>query len=160
MELRSDDGAHLVLSIVRYQFPNLRGQGVQDWDANWLVVAGDLLLPDRRTHSFSDPCLTTWEARELAGWLGDVAEGDSEVSPGDAPGLVFTEPCLAFAACRDGLGQVELRVYLSLEAEPPFVMAGERGIHTNYVPFRLSREALTKAAREWAVETARFPVRP
>ena len=43
------------------------GAGPHDWDANWLVIRGDVHLPDERHWHFLDPCLTTWEAAELAG---------------------------------------------------------------------------------------------
>ena len=73
MRLRSSDGTQVALRPVRYQFPRVRGsRSGRDWDANWLVIHGDV---HGRTWSFKDSCLTTWDARELGAWLRGVASG-------------------------------------------------------------------------------------
>ena len=40
VELVSVDGAVVDLRPVAYQFPGTTGAGPDDWDADWLVVAG------------------------------------------------------------------------------------------------------------------------
>lgn len=159
MRLRSEDGTQLSLTIVGYQFPRIHGDGSRDWDANWLVVSGVLTLSDGRQHSFTDPCLTTWEAIELQDWLSLWPRGVVPDGTPAGPTLDFTEPCLAFADLPLDGDSVEVQVYLSLEAEPPFGVAGSAGEFTNYVPLRMDRAALTLAAAEWAEDLRPFPTR-
>jgi len=52
-----------------------------------------------------------------------------------------------------------LRVYLSLEAEPPFVVAGQQGMFENYVPFSTSKAGVLRAAGELSSELSAYPVR-
>lgn len=149
VHLLAIDGTRFSLSIAGYQFPGSTGSGPDDWDANWLSVAGDLQLPDGRSHSFVDPCLTTWEARRLADWLSAVAAGvAAPAKHGREPGLTFTEPCVAFSVARSSTSELGLRVYLSLEAEPPFVVAGQRGMFENYIPLATNTAAVLRAVTE------------
>src|SRR5881392_1642007 len=130
MQLRSYDGASVELRIAGYEFPDYKVRSAdvavrwlqaldvaqalpsafpradakklaRDWDANWLQVCGDVTLVDRRAWVFEEPCLMTWEARELGSWLGEVAAGGVPPSPvGDGePGqlLEFTELNIAFS---------------------------------------------------------------
>lgn len=160
MNLLATDGTRFSLSITGYQFPGNTGSGPYDWDANWLNVAGDLRLPDGRRHSFVDPCLTTWEARQLADWLSPVAAGMAVPAKDEGgPDLTFTEPCVAFSLAVSSTGDLVLRVYLSLEAEPPFVVAGQRGMFENYIPLATNHAAVLRAATELTSELSAFPVR-
>jgi hypothetical protein len=159
MRLAGGDGSTLALRPLRYQFPgaHTRDAGGQ-WDANWLVVAGEVSTPDG-AWSFTDPCLTTWEARTLGAWLRAVArcparpEGGAGGDP--PPEVDFTEPVLAFGRSGDdGRGTVGLRVRLTLEALPPWQARGE------YVlTLRLPAGALLQAADEWEHDLAPFPER-
>jgi hypothetical protein len=125
MKLTSSDGAEIALRPTRYQFraATRRGHG-RDWDANWLVVRGDVTMADGKGWSFEDPCLTTWEARALGRWLRDVLAGTVAPSPFDGGGdeqlLVFTEPNLALSLGDRTAKRVRLRVHLSLESLPPW----------------------------------------
>jgi hypothetical protein len=65
MRLLTADQASIELLIARYQFPRCQRQGNQDWDANWLQLAGTVIVADRKTWAFEDPGMTTWEAAEL-----------------------------------------------------------------------------------------------
>ena len=65
----SSTRAVVELQPVCYQFSELgstRRGGTPGsnagWDANWLVVRGEIGTSDGRSWSFTDPCLTTWEA--------------------------------------------------------------------------------------------------
>ncbi len=61
---------------VAYQFgANPQARPGTDWDANWLVVRGQVTTADALDWSFTDPCLTTWEAQELSAWLRGVVQG-------------------------------------------------------------------------------------
>lgn len=155
MLLEAVDGTRLVLSPVGYQYPGLKGAGAHDWDANWLLIRGLVELPDGRTHEFVDPCLTTWEAASLGGWLGALMDGSLAPSDGDTVDCHFTEPCLGFKYMGVEGESLRLRVYLSLEAEPPFILAGQPGLFSNYVPLVVHREALASALRAWKEELAR-----
>lgn len=130
-----------------YEYPSLQPSDAYEWDANWLVVSGDLTLSDGRRHSFVAACLTTGQAAELRDWLQGIVRG-TVLAKGESLTLDFVEPCLAFAASPLGGRNVELRVYLSLETEPPFVVSGGAGIGKNYVPFLMGLAALDLAAAD------------
>ena len=102
--------------------------------------------------------MTTWEAAEFRDWLTGLTSG-SVSREVEGPDLVFTEPCLAFAASALEGDNIEIRAYLSLEAEPPFVVAGAAGLFKNYVPLRTDSAALGVAAAEWADDLRPFPLR-
>jgi len=109
--LTSETGDAVALSLLGYQFPDLTSE---PWDSDWLNVQLNLTDADR-AWSRVDPCLLTFEARELAMWLREVAE----CSP--SPGMLyFTEPCLAFEVVRENAINVVLRVFLSHEFCPPW----------------------------------------
>ncbi|XVU21154.1 WapI family immunity protein [Actinoplanes sp. CA-054009] len=130
MRLRSVDGAGIELRPVAYEFDAADGD---EWDDNWLVVRGE--VGDR---AFDDPCLTTWEARELGAWLRGGGRGEPPE---------FVEPNLAFdVADREG-EEVLLRVRLSAET-------GEETLL-----LRLSVDDMVKAAGEWEAECGAFPER-
>jgi hypothetical protein len=147
----SRDGAVFELAVDSYQFPAREGAVFgRDSDNNWLNVRGNLSLPDGRSYSFRDPCLTTWDVRELADWLRSVSRGHvPSPSSSDEPSLVFDEPCLAFDVEQLEGGTAVLRVYLSLdEAEPAFVGEGAHGTVENYVQLTMSLSELGRAAAE------------
>ncbi|MEH3077262.1 MAG: hypothetical protein PGN11_11375 [Quadrisphaera sp.] len=75
MVLEGEDGASVELSVVGYQFPDVVAPDGDDWDANWLVIAGHVRTCDGRTWTFRDPGLTTWEVAEVAAWLDRAAAG-------------------------------------------------------------------------------------
>lgn len=160
MELTSRTSSRFWLVVSGYQYPGLPGEGPQDWDANWLIIQGEVELPDGRRSSFVDPCLTTWEADDLGAWLRRVSRGEALTAPDRGPAVEFLEPNLGFRAMQGEDGRIELRVYLSLEAEPPWVMEGAPGVHRNYVTMDLTREQLADAAEAWLAECREFPARP
>ena len=161
MELASSNGNSVSLAIDGYQFPAISGSGDRDWDANWLVIKGRVTAGDEEW-TFRDPCLTTWEGRELSSWLRSVADGSQQPAPVDQDGeggelLVFTEPNVAFnlhAATPEG---AIVRLYLSLESLPKS-MAGT-DIFEYFVELVLNNAALEATARDWDAELRAFPVR-
>lgn len=156
MRLESVDGGFLDLSIVGYQF-GPSGEP-RDWDANWLVVAGSVALADGTSWSFKDPCLTSWEARELLDWLRAVQRGHVQPSGWDSDEerlLVFTEPNIAFSLAAKAASSVTIRAHLSLESAPP----GGGELFDYYVPLELPSGTLADAIDAWATALMAFPVR-
>ncbi len=145
MQLNSSDGASVELRIPGYEFPDypapapdralsgLKGPGntpvpdVRTWDANWLQVAGNVTLADGRTWAFEDPCLTTWEARELGEWLREVSAGTERPFRGirEPQGwLVFTNPNLGLTLQERTVGHVWMRIEFTGETKPPLTHTG------------------------------------
>jgi hypothetical protein len=139
----------------------------RNWDANWLYIAGHVDLPDGRSWSFTDPCLTTWEARELGSWLQGVVSGD--VQPVAYSGetcerlLYFTEPNLGFSLAGRRGETVAIRVHFSLECLPPWLQRPGKDegpdILDFFVEAQLGQPALADAAASWDQELAAFPIR-
>ncbi len=95
-----------------------------DWDDNWIIIAGSIVSVGNERWAFRDPALVVDEAMEIADWFERVAsrlEAPTEVGKngGIAPSLAFTEPNLAFSVQSYGEDTVVVRVHLSLEALPP-----------------------------------------
>ncbi|MBC3762427.1 WapI family immunity protein [Quadrisphaera oryzae] len=175
MRLGEPGGDVLDLQVVGYEFA-LRELGTEldEWDVNWLVIAGRVQLADGRTWRFRDPALLAGEAAELLSWLQDdvrlsppmVADvvgtsGSDWPREADATGrhwLSFIEPTLAFATVRDE-GEARLLVGLALECAEPAVdeAADEPGWSVISVPW--SYETAQRAAVEWARQVQAYPPR-
>ncbi|MDQ1103348.1 hypothetical protein QE364_001630 [Nocardioides zeae] len=137
LQLRDASGHGLVLSVLRYELPDLDpsapGHG---WDANWLVVDATL-TGDAGAHHLTGPCLLTSETRALADWLHAVADGRGTA------GIGFVEPLLSFRLGRQAGGTAQLGVRLG-DAVADLV-----------VPSR----SLHAAADAWAAHLEDFPER-
>ena len=165
MLLTSSDGASVELRPTRYQFPAAPSEP-GDWDANWLEVHGRVRTVAGEAWQFDDPCLTTWEARQLGDWLRAAADGRVPVietpTEDSAELLTFTEPDLGFSVgAREGDSLV-VRVHLSLESVADRPGAGEGASHDRHgysVPLQLGRGDLLAAARVWNEENRPFPAR-
>ena len=158
MKLASSDGTEVILRPVRYQFPERRSFGFQDWDANWLIIPGDVATADGQRWSFEEPCLTTWDGRLLRDWLRGASGDSVRESPPNNPTLVFTEPNIAFGLEADEGDGVKLLVYFSLESRPPSQHPPSE-IFEFFLPLILSRRDLADAANEWDSDLAPFPER-
>ena len=162
MRLASDDGVVVELRPLRYQFgpsPEPR-----DWDANWLVVTGQVERPDGRSWSFTEPCLTTWEARTLGSWIRAVRNGDVAptvfIGKEDDVSLVFTEPDLALSLASRSAAVAVVRVHLSLAVRPLWLSGADGpGLFSSFVELRLTPDALAGAVTSWEQELAAYPVR-
>ncbi len=125
MRVSGANGTSVALTPLRYEFPGRHPQGVGDYDANWLVVRGEVSSPSDPAWTFKSACLTTWECQTLASWLDAVGEGalDAVEFAGtpdfDELGLLaFTEPTVAFSVAAREERTAAVRVHLSLEALP------------------------------------------
>jgi hypothetical protein len=149
MKLSGSDGQSVALSVVRYEFPEIR---TEEYDSNWLVIAGEITHL-RGTWSFCDPCLLNYEALDLASWLESLASGMT------LPSICsFIEPELEFHAVQDE-GQPTLRVYFEFGSRPswapfPNVRKGDLRIEIpfNEIDFRT-------AAAAWREELKAYPLR-
>lgn len=154
MRLESERGSFIELTVRAYEFPNHCPAGDDDWDANWLTIHGR--VSDGAHHwEFTDPCLTTWEARELAAWLRAVGQAPAGSPDGAARSrLAFTEPTLRFAATPADDGFVALDVDVSAASGP---IRGPADGHR--VRLGVTVAAVEAAAADWERELAAFPIR-
>lgn len=165
MRLTDSDDAAVQLRPIRYEFPKVSGEP-RDWDANWLVVHGEVRTAAGQAWTFEHPCLTTWEARELGDWLRAVAAGGvpaSETPTEDSAGmLAFTEPNLGFSVAVLEAEEVVVRVHLSLESvagRPDTDPEASYDLYAFAVPLRVDRGDLLAAAQEWELDLESFPER-
>ena len=165
MRLGSVSGPSVELRPVGYQFPGNAGDGRgRDWDANWLLVRGDIRTADGLSWTFVDPCLTTWEARALVLWLRGVVSGETVPTPFDGSKderlLVFTEPNVALSLEERTDDSAVIRVHLSLEARPPWLRGNaEPDIFEYFVAVGVSLDDASAAADDWDQGLASFPER-
>jgi hypothetical protein len=162
VRLTSTDGAVVELGPTGYQFPDTVADGQGDWDANWLVIAGQVRLSDGRSWAFTDPCLTTWEARSLGDWLWGVVSGVVVPTPfcgtGDEVLKVFTEPNVALSLARRTSSHATVRVHFSLESSPPWV-TDDGDMFNFFVSVEMPLAGLAAAVATWTEELAKFPER-
>ena len=147
MRWESTDGKRLDLRIAGYQFPDLLGHDADEtaWDdANWLIVAGRVLVDVGYGWSFAEPCMSAFEALRLGVWLQQATDGGHPVPLG------FLEPCLAFSL----IDSSTVAVRFSHEAAP-----SRRVDEPVDVEFSLGAGWLARAADEWLAEVRLFPPR-
>ncbi|MCE0535535.1 hypothetical protein LWF15_08435 [Kineosporia rhizophila] len=164
MDLHSADGTSVRLQPVGYQFPDAVSRAHADYDANWLIIEGEVVLADGRAWAFTDPALLTWEAGELGEWLAGAAQGQVEVvAPEQAAVLpdddespdaaaIFVEPNLAFSVAGYTEETISLRVHMAYESAPDWA-------EDIIVDLTCPRESVLRAAQEWNAQSAVFPRR-
>lgn len=162
MKLIGEGGESVELTIVGYEYPSMTASGKNDWDANWLVIQGEVSDGQRRWR-FRDPALTTWEASRVASWLRSVASQDVRPSPlneDEMGGLTFTEPNLGFSL-HDRRGDAAvLRVHFSLESAPPWIEGEARyDLYDYFVELLITFDQIESAVRAWESENAIFRAR-
>lgn len=111
LRLRDASGRGLDLAVLRYEFPDPR-EDSWEWDANWLVLHGEVDDGTRRWE-FTHPCMETHEAQETVRWLRAAGDGRAPAT------LRFLEPLLAFRIGRQAGGSVQLTVTFDAEAGRP-----------------------------------------
>lgn len=150
------------LQPVSYQFGLGDSKtGPKDWDADWLVIRGEVRDGDGREWSFTDPCLTTWEAASLGTWLRGVGDGVvAPVSDKDLPDAilqVFIAPNIALSLAARNAERVAVRVHLSLEALPPWFGDDDRpGIFEYFVLLDTTVDELIFARTSGRESSLRF----
>ena len=132
-------------------------------DLNWLQVCGNITPADGTAWAFEDPCLTTWEARELGDRLREVAAGTEPPFRGyrEPQGwLIFTEPNLGFTLADRTAGRVRITVAFTLEVAPPWFLGGQpHAPSSGLVHLDVSAEEVAQAAESWMRDLAEFPER-
>jgi len=122
VRLESLNGHFVELAVSGYQFGS--GQSTSagvDWDANWLMIRGKA-WDGTQSWEFDDPCMTTWEARELSSWLRGLGNANPATVAAAEPQelrLWLTEPNLMFALHATSEGVTTLDVYFDAESRPP-----------------------------------------
>lgn len=164
MRLRSTDGTEIDLRPARYQYPRIRVDEPGDWDANWLVIRGEVRPTDGRHWRFEDACLTTWDAADFARWLRRVTADEVTVTPLPAHRgqlLRFTEPNLAFSLAATEEGRRAIRVHFSLEARPRWASppGDDVDLYGFFVTVESTVAELARAVEEWERERALYPPR-
>ncbi|MGX6608268.1 WapI family immunity protein [Micromonosporaceae bacterium Da 78-11] len=160
MDISSDDGARLRLRPLSYQFAldaSDNADEFDEWD-DWLVIAGEITTAEGRSWSFTDPCLTTGEAQDLAEWLRHQADTDPPPPIGMPAPMQFTEPNIAFQRHSDSPPFLSLEVAFSHESLPPWLPGSGLG-RVYPMTLHVSADALSSAAAQWAAEIAAFPRR-
>jgi hypothetical protein len=100
VDINSGDGAWVRMRPLGYQtrvVPPVDSGELDGWD-DWLVIAVDVRAADGRGWSFSAPCLTTEEARDVYRWLRQRGAEAAALAPlrGRDARLRFIEPNLEF----------------------------------------------------------------
>ena len=115
-----------------------------------------MLAADGRSWSFTDPCLTTWEAERLSAWLDAVSR---DVADRDA--AVFTEPNVSFFIDGRERDSVRMRVRFSHESLPGWLPRDIAGWQADeyFVPLEVTTADLAGAARAFDRERRAFPAR-
>jgi len=167
VRLLSGDGASVGLRPVAYQFSRQVAAGAAeeptaaepgtDWDANWLMIRGDIRTADDRGWTFTEACLTTWEAERLSAWLHATASRD----PAGRQEAMFTEPNVSFALDGWDGELVRIRVRFSQESLPGWMPRNFDGWQAEeyFLPLEMSCAGLAKAARSWDADRLQFPPR-
>jgi hypothetical protein len=168
VKLVSADGASVDLRPVGYEYEQAppadsAWESEPVWDANWLVILGQVRAADGREWTFSDPCLTTWEAERLLEWLQALGCGEVRKA------LTFTEPNLGFRVDAQDDERVRLRVHFSAESLPPGLRTADprtadprtasRRVGGYDVLLAIGRADLAAAAQAWAEDCQAFPLR-
>lgn len=149
--LRSPAGDYVELSVTGYQYGKSPSVAAGGWDENWLNISGQA-RSGTESWAFRDPCLTTWEARDLLGWLRRAVESTPEP-------IDFTEPNLSFGARVDVGSQTAIVVTLKGEAAPPSASDGNRWGSGCALTLDVTRDALAEAADAWESELDAYPPR-
>ncbi|WP_017934281.1 WapI family immunity protein [Nocardioides sp. Iso805N] len=162
MRLESLDGAFVDLTVIGYQFASgVSTSSGPDWDANWLMVHGEA-WDGVQSWAFDDPCLTTWEAKELASWLRGLGSGGPTVAAGGGPGhgrFLLTEPNLMFALIEAAQGITTMDIYFEAESRPPMASCDDGEGAGHKVRLTIPQSDLARAGEGWEHDLEEFPPR-
>jgi hypothetical protein len=149
MKLTTASGNSFELGIVGYEHPDIT-EGV--WESNWLVMSGAVTL-NGLSWRFVDPCVTTFELADLAGWLEKLPHPTAD---GAHEHCSFTEPNLEFSYA--GAPESVLRIRFAHESAPPHLDEEARFAGV-VMELPLSEVDLRAAAGEIRNALIDFPIR-
>ena len=143
MHLENSSGDSLKLDIAGYQFPH----SDEDYDSNWLRIAGHVRLADKEW-KFEDSCLLTYEAEKLANWIGRLRPSETEEY------LEFLEPVLVFRKYKHSL-----RIYFEMESRPQWAENYEGNAADLWIDIPIDGFQFGVAARELRNQLGKYPKR-
>ncbi|GGN72457.1 hypothetical protein GCM10010112_40760 [Actinoplanes lobatus] len=162
MRLESLNGLFVDIAVTGYQFASGQSRSEQvDWDANWLMIRGKV-WDGTQSWEFHDPCMTTWEARELATWLRGLSKASPATVTAADPSelrLWLTEPNLMFALNGAAQGIATLGVYFEAESRPPNGSNDDDEGLGHRVRLTIPQADITAAVTDWEQEITQFPIR-
>lgn len=162
VRLESLNGHYVDLAVSGYQFASGQSRSEQvDWDANWLMIRAKVWDGDQ-SWEFHDPCMTTWESRELASWLRGLGDGNPATvaaTDREEPQLWFTEPNLMFTLNGASQGVTTLHIYFNAESRPPSGSNDDAEGLGHQVRLVIPQADIAAAVSGWEDELTRFPVR-
>jgi hypothetical protein len=162
VRLQSLDGKFVDIVVASYQFSGGRSSSDHlDWDANWLMIRGKA-WDGVQSWEFQDPCMTTWEARELASWLRGLSSANSATVAAADPEEVrlwLTEPNLMFTLAATSQCTTTLDVYFDAESRPPGGSNDDEDGLGHRVRLTIPHTDVAAAASEWEQDLIAFPTR-
>jgi hypothetical protein len=162
VRLESLNGHFVEVTVTGYQFATGRSTSNEaDWDANWLMIRGNI-WDGTESWVFHDPCMTTWEARELATWLrglGGTSPATDAATEVDELRLWFTEPNLMFTLNRTSQGITTLDVYFNAESRPPTGSNDDAQGLGHRVRLTIPQADIAAAVSGWEEDLTQFPIR-
>lgn len=162
VRLESLNGYFVELTVTGYQFGS--GQSTSsgvDWDANWLMIRGKA-WDGTQSWQFEDPCMTTWEARELASWLrglGTANPATVAAAESEEVTLWLTEPNLTFTLNNASQGIATVDVYFNAESAPPTGSNDDHGGLGHKVRLTIPQADIAEAVGPWEQDLKAFLVR-
>ncbi len=146
MKLRADDST-FELEIEAYQF----SESADYWDSNWVIICGDVTTC-RGNWTFRDPCLTTFEVKQLAEWFDAIDELESDNDEG-----YFTEPNLRFEFKAKPTPTVF--VTIAHECAPPWQVTFNERFEGCTIGFPTDTNKPVESARFLRAMLDKFPIR-
>lgn len=133
--------------IINYQFPDSFSN---EYDENWLMIKINI-IQDELKWSKVDPCLLTWEVKEIADWFYKLANNQKLKNRE----LRFTEPNLGFAWAKITDEKFRISIYFDAELLPP----GWDKSKECFIDFELKKSELRNTGKMLENELKRHPVR-
>ena len=162
MRLESVDGQFVDIAVTSYQFSGGQSSSNDvDWDANWLMIRGKV-WDGVQSWEFHDPCMTTWEARDLASWLRGLVNANSQTVAAADPEEVrlwLTEPNLMFMLAATSQGIVTLDVYFDAESRPPGGSNDDEDGLGHKVRLMIPQADVAAVVGAWEQDLIAFPTR-
>jgi hypothetical protein len=163
VKLESLNGHFVELKVTGYQFgSDLRSTSLDvGRDANWLMIHGKA-WDGAHSSEFDDPCMTTFEARELAAWLRELRDAGpvpAAAAERDRVWFWLTEPNLAFSLKSAFRGVTTLDVYFNAESRPPTGSNDDGEGLGHRIRLTMSQADIAKAVWHWDQDLQDFPLR-